>query len=156
MPGPASPDPRLYCTRTRKASWITWRWYRFGDQPELNQVFASIPMEAERRDARCFMQQRVERLHRLQNQGQGQAPTRWFDFPFGGEAALPKEKVSLDPSLLVTPPAGLEVGFVPVPVYQRPREKRKDCEVVLGEAKEESEPLPANYYEGGGLKRSAG
>lgn len=35
-PGPASPT--MYCRRTSDERWLSYRWYRFVDQPELNQV----------------------------------------------------------------------------------------------------------------------
>lgn len=35
-PGPS--DPKLYCRRTTDERWLAYRWYRFVDQPELNQV----------------------------------------------------------------------------------------------------------------------
>lgn len=35
-PGPA--DPTLYCRRTTDERWLAYRWYRFVDQPEMNQV----------------------------------------------------------------------------------------------------------------------
>lgn len=143
-PGPAPADPRLYCTRTKSGNWLGFRWYRFVDQPELNQVFASLP-EDERDLAKCFMQARIERLHTAQQSGTDLP--RWFDAPQGGEA-LPGPKVSIDPALLVTPPAGLEVGFVPIPVYERKRTKPEDCEVTVGSHQDEPDPLLADYYEG--------
>ncbi|MGB0591129.1 MAG: hypothetical protein ACPGU1_15745 [Myxococcota bacterium] len=143
-PGPAPADPRLYCTRTKSGNWLGFRWYRFVDQPELNQVFASLP-EDERDAAKCFMQARIERLHAAQQSGD-ELP-RWFDAP-QGEAALPGTKVDIDPALLVTPPVGMEVGFVPIPVYERKRTKPLDCEVTIGSHQEEPDPLPEDYYEG--------
>lgn len=35
-PGPASST--LYCRRTTDERWLSYRWYRFVDQPEMNQV----------------------------------------------------------------------------------------------------------------------
>lgn len=67
--------------------------YRFVDQPELNQVFASLPTEAERTAAKDYMQARIERLHAFQQQD-GAEP-RWFDAP-GGSDSLPKAKVEID------------------------------------------------------------
>jgi len=59
-PGLSPIDSRLYCTRTDSGTWIGFKWYRFIDQPELKQVFAS--MESSERDAvRCFMQARIKR-----------------------------------------------------------------------------------------------
>ena len=99
----------LYCTRTQSGNWIGFKWYRFIDQPELNQVFASLP--SEKRDAaKCFMQARIERLHEAQSNG-GLA-AQWFDAPQGAED-LPAAKVSIDPALLLTPPQGLEKGLCP-------------------------------------------
>jgi hypothetical protein len=42
----------------------------------------------------------------------------------------------------------MEVGFVPITVVERKREKPANCEVILGEITEEPSPLPADYYEG--------
>ena len=137
-PGPA--DDKLYCTRTENGVWLGFQWYRFVDQPELNQVFASLP-EEQRDAAKCYMQERIERLHAAQNDSQD----TWFEAPQG---QLPKEKAALDPAFLVTPPAGMEVGYVPISVFERKREKPTNCDVVVGAYSEEPEPLPANYYEG--------
>jgi hypothetical protein len=35
-PGPT--DPKLYCRRTTDKRWLAYKWYRFVDQPEMNQV----------------------------------------------------------------------------------------------------------------------
>ncbi len=145
-PGPAPQDSRLYCLRTMEKSWIGFRWYRFVDQPELNQVFASLK-PSERDAAKCYMQQRIERMHAAQ--GNWNSESAWFDAPQGKDN-LPAEKVEIDTNLLVTPPEGMEVGFVPIPVYQRLREKPADCEVVVNGASEvEPEPLPTNYWQQG-------
>lgn len=143
-PGPAPADPRLYCTRTETGLWLGFQWYRFVDQPELNQVFASLPAD-EREEAKCYMQTRIERLHAAQQAG-SELPS-WFEPP-QGEGTLPGDKAALDPSLLVTPPAGMEVGFVPITVFERKREKPPGCEVVLGTVTEEPDPIPAGYYDG--------
>ena len=89
------------------------------------------------------MQERIERLHTAQNQGQDD----WFAPP-QGEASLPKSKASLDPAFLVTPPVGMEVGYVPITVFERKRQKPEDCDVVLGVHNEEPAPLPEDYYAG--------
>jgi len=143
-PGPA--DSRLYCTRTQSGTWIGFKWYRFVDQPELNQVFASIKKKSERDEARCFMQARIERLHDAQNADSGGSIPRWFDAPQGAEE-LPKEKVSIDPALLLTPPVGMEKGFVPIPVFERNREMPDNCDVFVGDVTSEPNPLPKDYYE---------
>ena len=143
-PGPSPSDSRLYCTRTQSGTWLGFKWYRFVDQPELNQVFASMK-KSERDIARCFMQARIERLHEAQISGEG--IPRWFDAPQGA-SDLPKTKVGIDPALLLTPPAGLEKGFVPIPIYERNREMPKNCEVFVGSISEEPNPLPEGYYDG--------
>jgi len=143
-PGPSPSDSRLYCTRTQSGTWLGFKWYRFIDQPELNQVFASMG-ESERDSARCFMQARIERLHEAQNSGEG--IPRWFDAPQGA-GDLPKTKVGIDPALLLTPPEGLEKGFVPIPLYERNREMPANCEVFVGSVTEEPNPLPEDYYYG--------
>eukprot|EP00536_Pseudo-nitzschia_multiseries_P005126 jgi/Psemu1/285561/fgenesh1_pg.93_\ len=144
-PGPAPADPRLYCTRLASGTWLGFRWYRFVDQPELNQVFASIQDPDARNAAKCFMQERIERLHEAVATG-GPTP-RWFRPPQGDEE-LPAEKVRIDPAYLVTPPKSLEKGFVPVAVWERNREVSEDCEVFLGEYDSEPEPYPEGYYDG--------
>ena len=135
-PGPASP---MYCVRTATESWVGFKWYKFVDQPELANVFKSLPA-AERDSVRAYMQARIENLHKLGKD------LPFFDVP-GGEDTLPKEKVSIDEALLMTPPAGMEVGYVPVPVYQRKKVRPIDCEVVVGAYAEEPEPISSDYYD---------
>jgi hypothetical protein len=101
-PGPASPT--MYCVRTATESWIGFKWYRFVDQPELTNVFQSLP-EAERESVKTYMQKRIVNLHKYAGKDQP-----WFDVP-GGEETLPKEKVRIDEALLLTPPAGMEFGY---------------------------------------------
>lgn len=141
QPGPAAQDQRVYCSRTQDGIWIAWRWYRFVDQPELNQAFASLP--ADRREgARCYMQARIERLHAAQNAA---GPTaRWFE----PQGELPAPRAALDPAFVLEPPAGLEVGFVPVPIAERVRSRPAICEVTIGAFEDEPDPLPAGYFDG--------
>ena len=91
------------------------------------------------------MQARIERLHEAQSNG-GLA-AQWFDAPQGAED-LPAAKVSIDPALLLTPPQGLEKGFVPISIYERKRTMPENCEVIVGSTTSEPHPLPAGYYEG--------
>mmetsp|Transcript_12794 Transcript_12794/g.15661 ORF Transcript_12794/g.15661 Transcript_12794/m.15661 type:complete len:572 (+) Transcript_12794:169-1884(+) len=74
-PGPSSP---MYCVRTGTESWIGFKWYRFVDQPELTNVFKSLP-EDERNAAKSYMQARIENLHKLGKD------TPWFEPPGGDE-----------------------------------------------------------------------
>ncbi len=81
-------------------SVITYHWYRFVDQPAILYWEFS---EAER-DA---MQARVEQIHR----DWGKDET-YMAPPTAGQLA------DLDPNIIVTPPAGLEVGYVPIVTRQ--------------------------------------
>jgi hypothetical protein len=77
-------------------STVTYYWYRFADQPALlNADLTSAEREA--------LQLRVEKLHRLWTKER-----EYLAPPTTGTLA------SVDPALLVTPPVGLEVGYVPI------------------------------------------
>jgi len=145
-PGPAPANSRLYCTRLASGTWLGFQWYRFVDQPELNQVFASMD-SSDRDAAKCYMQERIERLHEAMASGDEDAIPRWFRPPQGDEN-MPKHRVKFDPGYLVTPPDGLEKGFVPVVVWERNRERPIGCDVYLGEHTSEPNPFPNGYYDG--------
>ncbi len=81
-------------------SVVTYFWYRFADQPALQNADLT-PAERE------AIQKRVEQLHR-----------NWKkDRPY-----LPAHSVgrlaSIEPELIVDPPKGLEVGYVPIVTRQ--------------------------------------
>ena len=81
-------------------SVVTYYWYRFADQPALLNADLT-PAERE------AMQVKVEKLHR--------AWTKDRDYlapPTVGKLA------DLDPAQVVTPPKGLEVGYVPIATRQ--------------------------------------
>ncbi len=81
-------------------STLTYCWYRFADQPAM--LHAGLT-DAEREET----QRRVELIHR--------AWTREREYiapPTTGSLA------SIDPALIVTPPSGLEVGYVPIAIRQ--------------------------------------
>ena len=92
----------------------------------MQNVFETLPA-TEQQEAKDYMQARIENLHRAADKD-----TQWFDFPGGG--TLPKEKVSIDESLLVTPPAGMEYGYVPIALYERKKARPVDCEVRICES----------------------
>lgn len=81
-------------------SVVTYYWYRFADQPAMLNADLTP-------DEREQMQARVERIHR--------AWTKDRDYlappDFGKLAAL-------DPALVLTPPPGLEIGYVPIATRQ--------------------------------------
>lgn len=108
-PGPA--DHKLYCAQGVDGSWLGYRWYRFVDQPGLQQVKLT-------EEERAFMQTRVEKLHLM-------TPTphnKWI--PAGN--AYAEGLATLDPAALTTPPKGLEHGYVPIVLYQG-YDKHKLC-----------------------------
>ena len=81
-------------------STVTYHWYRFVDQP----VFAQCGFTGAEREA---LQSLVERMHRA--------------WPIDGEYLAPPRAgrlAAFDSNLFVTPPKGMEVGFVPIVVRQ--------------------------------------
>jgi hypothetical protein len=85
---------------------VTYAWFRFADQPAMRNAGLT---DAQREEAqRC-----VELVHR--------AWARDRDYlapPTAGSLA------SLDPALVVTPPAGLEAGYVPIAIRQERKPRR--------------------------------
>jgi hypothetical protein len=77
-------------------SRVTYAWYRFVDQP----CFQQYAWDAEKKRK---LQAFVEKLHAAW-------PTNRDYMPPPSRGKL----VRLDPALLVTPPKGLEVGYVPI------------------------------------------
>lgn len=90
--------------RLGDGSLVTYSWYRFVDQPTFQQYRGLDGWgEAERERLQAF----VEAIHRA--------------WPVDRDYMAPPsrgELVRLDPALLVTPPQGLEVGYVPIVTRQ--------------------------------------
>jgi len=83
---------------------VTYSWYRFADQPAI--------LNADMTDAeRESLQKRVELLHRQWTKDRDYLPP-----PTVGKLA------DLDPSVIVTPPKGLEIGYVPIVTRQAAKE----------------------------------
>ena len=99
-----TPGPKAgpFTVELGDGSRLTYAWYRFADQPAL----LNADMSDEQREA---MQAKVEKLHASWQKDHDYLPP-----PRTGELA------SLDPALLVTPPVGLEVGYVPIVTRQEP------------------------------------
>jgi len=96
------PGPRAgpFQARLGDGSVVTYFWYRFADQPAL--------LNADLTDAeREALQARVEKIHRSWKKDRDYLPP-----PADGALA------ELDPALLVTPPQGLEAGYVPIATRQ--------------------------------------
>jgi hypothetical protein len=96
------PGPKAgpFKARLGDGSAVTYYWYRFADQPAMLNADLT-PAERE------VVQKRVEKLHR--------AWTKDRDYlapPDFGKLA------EIDPALIVTPPPGLEVGYVPIATRQ--------------------------------------
>ncbi|MHC5076644.1 MAG: hypothetical protein ACYTFM_09475 [Planctomycetota bacterium] len=85
-------------------SVVTYYWYRFADQPALLNADLT---EKERQS----LQKRVEKLHR-----NWKKDLNYLAPPKIGKLA------HIDPALIVTPPPGLEVGYVPIATRQAAEE----------------------------------
>ena len=85
-------------------SVVTYYWYRFADQPAL--------LNADLTDKeRQALQSRVEKLHRNWKKDRD-----YLEPPRIGKLA------DIDPALIVTPPPGLEAGYVPIATRQAAEE----------------------------------
>ena len=93
---PASAD---FKTNLADGSTVTYRWYKFIDQPQFARYHLT---DAEK----ATMQALDEKMQREW------ANTSLQASPTGGSL------VKFDSGLLVTPPAGLEIGYVPVVIRQ--------------------------------------
>jgi hypothetical protein len=96
------PGPKLgpFTVKLADGSWVTYSWYRFVDQPSCQQYEWSEAKKAR-------LQALVERIH--------------ANWPINRDYMAPPSQgalVTLDPALLVTPPKGLELGYVPIVTRQ--------------------------------------
>ena len=98
----AKPGPKLgpFTAKLVDSSMVTYSWYRFVDQPSFQQYNWSAEKKAK-------LQAFVEKLH-------ANWPTDRDYMPPPTRGKL----VALDPALLVTPPPGLEAGYVPIVTRQ--------------------------------------
>lgn len=96
------PGPKAgpFKARLGDGSVVTYYWYRFADQPALLNADLT---EAEREQ----MQVKVEKIHRDWNKNRNYLPP-----PKVGKLA------EIDPVLIMKPPKGLEVGYVPIATHQ--------------------------------------
>jgi hypothetical protein len=96
-PGPVNGPFRV---RLADGSLVTYSWYRFVDQPSFQQYAWSTEKKAK-------LQAFVEKIH-----------AAW---PIDRDYMAPPrfgKLATLDPALLVTPPEGLEIGYVPIVTRQ--------------------------------------
>ena len=96
-PGPVAGPFQAY---PGDGSVVTYYWYRFADQPAL----LNADLTDEERES---LQKRVEKLHR-----NWQKDRDYLVPPKIGKLA------DIDPALIVTPPPGLEAGYVPITTRQ--------------------------------------
>ena len=96
-PGPSAGP---FTVQLGDGSTLTYYWYRFIDQPSI--IHADLPEEM-----RQNMQERVEKIHTHWHYTDEYLPA-----PTGGTL------VGLDPGLIVSPPAGMEIGYVPIVTRQ--------------------------------------
>jgi hypothetical protein len=96
-PGPKSGP---YKVNLADGSAVTYYWYRFVDQPSFQQYNWSQEKKAK-------LQSFVEKIHATWS-----IDRDYMAPPSSGTLA------KLDPALLVTPPAGMEVGYVPIVTRQ--------------------------------------
>jgi hypothetical protein len=96
-PGPARGP---FTVKLADGSLVTYSWYRFVDQPSFQQYGWS-------NDKKAKLQSFVEKIH--------------ASWPIYREYMAPPSSgtlATLDPALLVIPPKGLEVGYVPIVTRQ--------------------------------------
>lgn len=100
-PGPAAGP---FQAHPGDGSVVTYYWYRFADQPALlNADLTDIERQS--------LQARVEKLHRNWKKDRD-----YLAPPTIGKLA------DIDPALIVTPPPGLEAGYVPIATRQAAQE----------------------------------
>lgn len=97
-PGPAAGP---FKARLGDGSLVTYYWYRFADQPAM----LNADLTPEEREV---VQNRVEKLHRAWTKDRN-----YLAPPDVGALA------SLDPALILTPPRGMEAGYVPIATRQK-------------------------------------
>jgi hypothetical protein len=99
------PGPKAgpFTAKLADGSVVTFFWYRFVDQPSLQNADLD---DAEK----TRLQSLVEKIH-----AQWTTRGEYMPPPSTGTLAM------LDPALIVTPPKGLEIGYVPIVVKQAVR-----------------------------------
>ena len=88
----------------RDGSQVTYRWYKFVDQPSLQRFDMNAAEKA-------GIQGAIEKMQK-----------EWNNFAMMKDPTL-GSLVSFDEGLMVTPPKGLEIGYVPIVVKQKASDK---------------------------------
>lgn len=126
-PGPAAGPFFAY---PGDGSKVTYYWYRFADQPAL----LNADLTDQEREA---LQERVEKIHAAWKKDRDYLPP-----PKLGELA------AIDAALLLTPPQGLEIGYVPI--VTRQEESKQDYEVKNPPADMNLDAFYTKYVEANG------
>ena len=105
-PGPSAGPYTSYLGDGTK---VTYYWYKFIDQPAM--IYANLPAAM-----RLKIQARVEKIHRHWKSTDDYLPD-----PTGGKL------VGLDAGQIVTPPAGMEIGYVAIVTRQEAGVSTTDC-----------------------------
>ncbi len=105
----SNPGPRSgpFKVKLADGSTVTYCWYRFVDQPAFQQYNWSENKKAK-------LQKLVEKLH--------------ANWPVDRDYMAPPSRgqlVRLDAALLVTPPKGMETGYVPIVTHQAARDREQ-------------------------------
>jgi hypothetical protein len=88
----------------RDGSQVTYRWYKFVDQPSLQRFEMNAAEKA-------GIQGAIEKMQ-----------SQWNNFAMMKDPTV-GSLVSFDEGLMVTPPKGLEIGYVPIVVKQKAANK---------------------------------
>ncbi len=108
------PRPKAgpFKVRLADGSVVTYYWYRFIDQPAFWQYTRPGDRSAWSAEKKAKLQALIKMIH-----------ATW---PIDQDYMAPPgfgKLVRLDPALIVTPPPGLEVGYVPIVVHQEAPQK---------------------------------
>lgn len=112
-PGPAAGP---YQAELGDGTTVTYYWYRFVDQPAI--IHARLP-----EDMRAKLQERVELIH-----SHWSHTDEYLAPPAIGRLA------TLDPAALVQPPAGMEIGYVPIVSRQEKTRQKVRVFVLAGQS----------------------
>ncbi|CAB5042867.1 unannotated protein [freshwater metagenome] len=88
----------------RDGSQVTYRWYKFVDQPSLQRFEMNAAEKA-------GIQGAIEKMQK-----------EWNNFSMMKDPTV-GSLASFDEGLMVTPPKGLEIGYVPIVVKQKAADK---------------------------------
>lgn len=100
VPGPAKGP---FYVKLADGSKVTYYWYRFIDQPSLQQ-YKNVWSESQKAE----LQSIVEKIQKSWT-----AEKDYMPAPRDG-----KPLIAIDPGLLVNPPEGMEIGYVPIVTRQ--------------------------------------